>query len=967
MSLLCECFSKSVLTARLKEVAPAIALIAAVVMISHPARALGDDPIVVSHAEKRSLRLVKSGVASPIVDDSQDYPGVLRAVLDLQADMERVSGVKPMVLNSMKSPIEEVILVGTVGRNRQIDELIKEKKIDVNEIKGKWESTLTQTVENPFPGVKRGLVIAGSDKRGTIYGIYTLAEQIGVSPWYWWADVPPQHHQELYVKAGRWVEGESAVKYRGIFLNDEAPALTGWAKEKFGGLNHEFYAHVFELLLRLKANYLWPAMWSNAFNEDDPLNPILADEYGIVMGTSHHEPMLRAQQEWKRHGTGPWNYETNSAELDKFWEEGIARNKDLESTVTVGMRGDGDMPMSEGADIALLEKVVADQLSILRKYSTPTLDADLKVWALYKEVQDYYEKGMRVPENITLLWSDDNWGNIRRLPTSDERLRPGGAGIYYHFDYVGGPRNYKWINTNALPRIWEQMHLAKNYGADRIWIVNVGDLKPMEFPMEFFLAYARHPERWGKDDLMRFTEQWSAREFGQTYAIEASSIFMRYMQLISRRKPELLDPDTYSQTSYGEADRVSAEWEALVVRAQKVYDRLPENERDAFFELILHPVKAAAIVNELYIAVGKNRLYQSQGRVSANDWADKAEMLFKADAELSDEYNHKLAHGKWDHMMDQVHIGYTFWNDPPKNIMPEVRRVNAVSGAKMGVAIEWTTQQGAEVTLPPIDRFDPVAPYIDVFNGGDKPFQMNASADRKWIKLSQSAAAVTKDVRLFVEIDWNSAPAGEGDGAITITDGGNSHVLVHVATRNPSPDQRSKMKGFVELNNYVSIEAEHSMASDPVGNVSWQRIPYFGQTLSGMTAFPVTAQSFEKQPSPTLEYETYLSHQGVYNVDLRIAPTMNFVPGRGLRIGISVDQGPSEMVEIIKANSIGEWNKAVADEIRHAQATISVESPGVHILKIHMVDPGVVLEKIVIRHGDILPSYLGPPESPFLK
>ncbi len=281
------------------------------------------------------------------------------------------------------------------------------------------------------------------------------------------------------------VQGEPAVKYRGIFLNDEAPALTGWVKEKYGSYNREFYMKVFELLLRLKGNYLWPAMWNSAFNEDDPLNPKLADEYGIVMGTTHHEPMLRAQQEWKRHGTGPWDYSRNAAELQEFWKAGIERNKRYESIITVGMRGDGDLPMTEESNVALLEKIVAEQRKILAAEMNPDLSQVPQLWALYKEVQEYYEKGMRVPDDVTLLWCDDNWGNIRRLPTEQERKRAGGAGIYYHFDYVGDPRSYKWINTNPIPKVWEQMHLAYEYGATRIWIVNVGDLKRWNFRWSF--------------------------------------------------------------------------------------------------------------------------------------------------------------------------------------------------------------------------------------------------------------------------------------------------------------------------------------------------------------------------------------------------------------------------------------------------------------------------------------------------
>ena len=431
---------------------------------AQPSFALGQAQYVEYVHRPGSFAIAQGRTLASIYVDPNDYAGVLRAARDLQADVARVTGRSPTVAEVGSDLGTHEIVVGTIGKNAVIDRLIRQRKIDVTAIAGQWESFLIQVVPKPVPGVEVGLIIAGSDKRGTIYGIYDLSEQMGVSPWYWWADVPVAHKDALFVKAGKYVQGPPAVKYRGIFLNDEAPALAGWAHEKFGNFNHQLYEKVFELLLRLKANYLWPAMWNNAFNEDDPLNPKLADEYGIVMGTSHHEPMLRAQQEWKRHGTGPWNYATNAEVLRQFWTEGVERNKNYESIITLGMRGDGDMPMAEGGDMAanveLLEQIVADQRKIIADHVNPDVTKVPQLWALYKEVQEYYENGMRVPDDVTLLWCDDNWGNIRRLPTDDERKRSGGAGIYYHFDYVGGPRTYKWLNTIPITKVWEQMNLA---------------------------------------------------------------------------------------------------------------------------------------------------------------------------------------------------------------------------------------------------------------------------------------------------------------------------------------------------------------------------------------------------------------------------------------------------------------------------------------------------------------------------
>jgi hypothetical protein len=649
--------------------------------------ALGQPRYVQFAASPGSFVLASNGATAQICADPADWPGVLRAAHDLHDDIRRVTGLAASFCASTGHLHGDAILIGAIGRSALIDRLIRERKIDVSVIRGQWEATLTQVVDHPLPGVARALVIAGSDKRGAIYGIYDLSENIGVSPWYWWADVPVAHHDGLFVASGRWIVPAPVVKYRGIFLNDEAPSLTGWVTEKYGGYNHLFYTKVFELLLRLRANYLWPAMWNNSFAVDDPLNARLADEYGIVMGTSHEEPMMCAEKEWKP-SDGPWNYVTNQQHIDDHWRSCVERDKNYEEVVTLGMRGANDTPMSADANTQLLEKIVADQRQILQETVNPDLDKVPQVWALYKEVQTYYEKGMRVPDDVTLLWSDDNWGNLRRLPTPEERKRSGGAGIYYHFDYVGGPRSYKWLLTYPITKVWEQMNLAWQYGATRIWVVNVGDLKPMEFPIEFFLTMARNPAQFGPHKLMGFTVAWAGREFGPEHAGEIAGLVSRYTQLNGRRKPEQLEPDTFSLINYHEADHVDLEWRALVDVAERLNAQLAPEYRDAFFELVLYPLKASAIVNELYITAGKNHLYAAQGRASANDLADHARALFAEDADLSSQYNHQVAGGKWDHMMDQTHIGYTWWNEPPVNAMPAVSWVQPLSGPHMAVAAE---------------------------------------------------------------------------------------------------------------------------------------------------------------------------------------------------------------------------------------------------------------------------------------
>jgi Glycosyl hydrolase family 115/Gylcosyl hydrolase family 115 C-terminal domain len=924
------------------------------------AHALGQPKYVTTSPSKGSMALVAQGHAANIYVDANDFPGVVRAAHDLQADMERVSGVTPQVSGDWTIARGTVVFVGTLGKSALIDWLVREKKLDVTAIAGKWESTLVQVVEKPLPGVDQALVIAGSDKRGSIFGIYDLSEQIGVSPWYWWADVPVAHNDALYVEAGQFITGEPAVKYRGIFLNDEAPALTGWVNANYGGYNHKFYVKVFELLLRLRANYLWPAMWGSAFNEDDPDNARLADEYGIVMGTSHHEPMLRAQQEWKRHGTGPWDYAANSDVLKKFWNEGIERNKNFESTITLGMRGDGDMPMSEGENIALLEKIVADQRSILDAHSSPRLKSDPKVWALYKEVQAYYEKGMRVPDDVTLLWCDDNWGNIRRLPTPEERKRPGGAGIYYHFDYVGDPRNYKWINTNPIAKVWEQMHLAHVYGADRIWIVNVGDLKPMEFPIEFFLSYARDPERWGKDHLQDFTRLWAAREFGAAHADEIAEVVTQYGRLIGRRKPEQLDVDTFSLLNYREAERVEDEWKMLREKAEALNATLPLNEHDAYFELVLHPIKAAEIVTDLYVNAGRSRLYAKEGRAVANDYAEKARALFRADAALSDEYNHKLAGGKWDHMMDQTHIGYTYWQEPPLNAMPAVSEVQPLPEPRIGVVIDRSPVP-AVLTFDSLDEGERV---IDIFNRGEGSFHFEARASQPWIKLSPASGEVAKEARIVAWIDWPRVPEGKSNAEISIAQSNGATTTLPVKVFRPQAISRESLDGFAESDGLVSIEAEHYTHATAAGDVQWETIPDYGETLSGMSIFPVDAPSaLDPKSAASLEYKMYLFDTGPVSVQATLGPSLNFVPGRGLRFSVAIDDDAPQIVDALKDNSQSAWAEAVSDGVRRVETMLNIAQPGYHTLKIGMVDPGFVLERLVVSFVPLKPSYLGPPES----
>ena len=655
--------------------------------LSTESYAINSDKYIVNQASAESFPLVSKGKTASILVSKKDYAGVLKVAGHLENDIFKVSDLHPRRIKKISEVEDFVIIIGTLGKSEIIDQLAQKGKIDKNELQGKWEKFTTQIVENPFKGIKKALVIAGSDKRGTIYGIYDLSSQIGISPWYFWADVPVKKQSELHVLPGVHTQGEPKVKYRGIFINDEAPALTGWAFEKYGGFNSKFYDTVFELILRMKGNYLWPAMWGRMFYVEDPQNAVLADEYGIVMGTSHHEPLTRAHAEWGK-ANGKWDFSTNSEALIKFWKDGIRRMGNKETLVTIGMRGDGDEPMTEGTAIDLLENIVKTQRNIIQEVTKKPIEETPQMWALYKEVQDYYDKGMRVPDDVTLLLCDDNWGNIRKLPELNAKPRKGGYGIYYHYDYVGGPRNYKWINTNQIERTWEQMDLAYQYGVDKIWIVNVGDIKPMEFPIEFFLDMAWNPEKFNAGNLQDYYVNWAKENFGNQFAEEIAKILKLYTKYNARRKPELLDAKTYSIINYNEADRVVADYQKLVEKANSINEKLQPEYKDAFYQLVLFPVLASSNLNELYVATAKNHLYAEKENVIANEYAEKVKALFEKDSQITNYYHTKLANGKWNHMMSQTHIGYDNWQQPDKNVIPKTKIVEVSNKTPTKISIE---------------------------------------------------------------------------------------------------------------------------------------------------------------------------------------------------------------------------------------------------------------------------------------
>lgn len=816
--------------------------------------------------------------------DPGDWKGVIRAAHDLSDDVRKVTGSpSPLFLTANIRP--RTIIIGTIGRSRLIDGLIARRLIHVDSIRGRWESYQIQTVGDM-------LVIAGSDKRGTIYGIYEISRRIGVSPWYWWADAPVCHQSSLSIAQGITIQPSPKVKYRGIFINDEWPSFGTWATRHFGGLNSHMYTHLFELLLRLKANYLWPAMWSTRFNEDDPLNPQLADEYGIVMGTSHHEPMMRAHKEYviRKNEIGPWDYSTNAAHLDTFFTQGLERNRKYENIITVGMRGDGDVAMGHGDDVEnmrTLSQVIQSQRRIISQVYQRPADDIPQLWAIFTEVQRYYDEGFRVPDDVTILTCDNNWGYIRRIGLPDERRRKGGLGLYYHIDMNGGPWNDRWINTSPIPKLREQLHLAYQSGIDRIWIVNVGDLKPKELPIDFIMQYAWNPDSIHPGDERAYVSQWASSIFGQELSAPVTDILCKYPKYNLWRKPETQIPDLFSVENGQETDSILNLWQSLTLQTETLSRHIPAPARDAFYQLVYYPAMASSAVARIYLYATLNHYYAQRHDIRANAYADSAKSLFLRDSLFTLQYNKGIAHGKWDGMMLDNHIGYHQWSIPDKNTLPTLYYI-----------------QSGDAT----SNFDSTAIHI--------------SADCPNLEYS------------------------------------------------------------IQSNHY-----DHNTAGK---HAQWTVLPDLGRSDACMGSDDVTAPSDTIGRGATLEYHIQADSIGALPVAIGILPTQDVYPARELRLGISIDHGPMRILDARQGlvDSFDEYTPGhlrlsrvlhalpapshlalsgyrqpmrneIFDNLRWLDTTFSISSKGSHTLQLIMIDPEIVLERIIIYPDNRYPSYFG--------
>ncbi|MET0622937.1 MAG: glycosyl hydrolase 115 family protein [Pyrinomonadaceae bacterium] len=933
--------------------------------------------------------------AADVLVSEDDFKVVRIAARDLAADVERVTGARPAVRNEATGLSRHAVIVGTLGKSPFVDRLVGEGKLDAGSLRGLWESFLIATVKDPLPGVRLGLVVAGSDRRGTAFGVYELSQAAGVSPWHWWADVTPSRRRALFVAAGVRRAGPPSVKYRGVFLNDEDWGLQPWAAKTFepetGDIGPKTYARLFELLLRLKANTVWPAMHevTRAFNAN-ARNREVADDYAVVMGSSHAEPMLRNNvSEWEAKPE-EFNYLTNPDGVRRYWEQRVRENGRFENLYTLGMRGIHDSamqgPKSQPERVKLLEQIFADQRAMLARHVDKDVTRVPQVFVPYKEVLADHRRGLKVPDDVTVVYTDDNFGYIRSFPAADERGRVGGFGVYYHVSYLGRPLSYLWLETTPPALVREEMSKAYRNGARQFWVLNVGDLKPAEAVTEFFMRMAWDAPRWRRDGQREFLKTWAAREFGAAHAEEVASVLDEFYRLGFARKPEHLQwhlpgepyrPSDFAHFDYGdEAQARLDSYDSLLARVSRLYTHIPTRLRDAYYQLVVYPVRGAALANRRVFAAEKAALYAAQGRAGAGRWAQRAleaEQLVDGETRF---YNERLAAGKWRHMMARE-MGPGQWKSmrsTPPEIPPAVTRMSAPDAAGLGVAVEGRAEPLREVereaSLPALDSYTRGARFIDVFNTGRAPAAWVARAREDWIRLSRTRGDLREDARLLVSIDWARAPEGVRLSGTVVVEGAGASRTVRVPVFNPATPRPESLAGtFVESGGVVSVEAEHFNAKTDRAGAAWYVTEGLGRTGDSVAVFPEDAPSVETaraaSNAPALEYRLHLFRAGEFELTFHLVPTHPVRGSRGLRFAYSLDGAePRELaasagVEVTSK----EWSQNVLNNVTKTSARVRVDAPGAHVLRVYMLDPGVVLDKIVLNTGGLRPSYLGPPET----
>ena len=966
------------------------------------------------------FELLKNGKAAPIILEECAIDGMDFMTDIFRKDVELVTGVLPDKKPALQEDTEAAVLVATCGYSKYLEKLEEEGVISLVAIRGKRE------VYGIFPVCyqeKPLLIIAGSDKRGTIYGMFSISEKMGVSPWLFWADaVPAKKAEVVFDESIAVISKEPSVKYRGFFINDEQPCLGNWAKEKYGSCRPcpEMYEHIFELLLRLKGNYLWPAMWRSDFTLDHIENAILADKMGVIVGASHHEPCCRSGQEFQtlrrehpEYGT-EWSFLSNAEGVSAFWRDGLLRNKPYESLITIGMRGESDSYlMPEDAtledNINVLKAAITEQKKLIAEYGN---QAHPQLLAIYKEVEDYYHGDETTPglkewdvlKDDIMMLCDDNFANLRTMPEKPDD-HPGGYGMYYHFDYFGSPVSYLWINTSPLVKTWEQMSMAYDFGVREAWIVNVGDIKNQELALSYFIDLAYDFDKWGTaapNTTGEYTKQW-LMQMGFTHEKYAplAQVVEEYIRLNGMCRPEVLKADTYHPVHFGEAAAILERADKIADITEKLYAEMEEADplKDCFFEVIYYPVMACVNIIRMQIYAGFNHYYVKQHKKLGNSYIPKVEECIKKDRELTRMY-HTLGGGRWNHMQSVYHIGYTRWNDEEWQY-PTCQIYYPVPDPRLGVNIggeEFTTGgknwSRSLLTMSLAEKAKPCGTF-DVSNGGEGVMEYHITWESDLfdiVPLTQQACDVItgKEIRAKIEDvatyqvqlkeDAVSKAAELGVQSIYIygdnceetadsseNEGSINRVEIQVKIEKLPEDLEAGV--FLAGDGYVSIEAPHFVSSKEVAGAEWQILEDFGKTLGGVKAFPVTKTFGLEEEAPVLEYRVYVPAAGAYDLELFTAPSNPVVYKGKMCVAVAVNEGAYEAFNTIPDEGYvpwlsPTWAEGVLCQIHKQKKQVALKA-GENSIFVKAMDPAVVLEKLVLAEaGTAYPaSYLGPVES----
>lgn len=943
--------------------------------------------------------LVLNGKAATIYTEASDAEVVRIAAQAFKNDVELLTDVAPVI--SRTAANSNQIIIGTIGKSKVIDGLIAKKKLNVSGFKGKWESFSISVIDNPFPKVKQVLVIAGSDPRGTAFGVFELSKMIGVSPLSWWADVNPAKQKNVFINKGTFVSNPPSVKYRGIFLNDEDWGLQPWAAKTLepetGDIGPKTYAKIFELLLRLKANLIWPAMHpsTKAFYHYAGNKKVAAD-YAIVVGSSHAEPMLRNNVgEWDK-SMGSFNYITNREKIYNYWETRVAESKGNDAIYTLGMRGVHDSGM-EGVKsikeaVPLLEKIIDEQRGMLKKHINPHVAAVPQVFTVYKEVLSIYDNNIKLPEDVTVVWPDDNYGYIQRLNNDREIARAGGSGVYYHASYWGRPHDYLWLSSTHPALIREEMMKAYDTKSDRLWVLNVGDIKPLEYNIQMFLDMAYHAEPFKETAYTKMhLQNWSKDIFGKEKGAEIAEVLWDYYDLAFERKPEFMgwsqtEPTTktkysdYNHFFYGdEAQHRLNAYSKLVDKVTDLRTKVSEKDADAYYQLVYYPVIGASLMNQKFLYRDKAYWYAKQNRASAHDYAAWSKKAYDDIVKETQFYNNELAKGKWKHMMSMVPRYLPVYQAP---VLPEIEidRSGVWSIAPEGFVTKdssLTKNMAAGFSLPAFNRISDKSYFIDVFLSDEKAINWTATAD-SWIKLSQRRGALLpengkRETRIWVSIDWNKVPGGgRQNGKISFT-ANNKSFTVHVGANNLAQPALASFKGFVEDNGYISIMASNFSRKTEKQNTGWSIADGLGHSGKSLTSFPTmgvkipSLQDIEsiKTTAPVVEYEFYSLTTATPQISIYTLPTHPVNNNYGMRYAISVDDGPLKLVDFKTVGRTEEWKQNVLRNNAIKTVETQTINPGKHTLKVYMIDPGVVLDRFIIDMGGLKKAYSVIPETKF--